>query len=292
MLKVNFWFRVKRRLCRDFSHFLSFIFAFIYFCINRWSRKSIVAAEGGVTVSLTSHGSRIETVFCTIESIGKGVCKPGRLILWIDDPKIFENLPKTLKRLQQRGLTVGFCENFGPHTKYFPVVESGALPELLVTADDDIFYSRNWLKRLTEENRRTPDMIVCYRAHRVEVSDVGIAPYQLWKPCNTSEASYLNFATGVSGVIYPKSYLLCLKLAGRGFASCAPRADDVWLYAMAIRNGFEIRQIFRRPIHFLEHPSSQEIALHLDNVMGGRNDVQIANTCTERDIEFLWTRSK
>ncbi|MFM0198496.1 hypothetical protein PQR53_01295 [Paraburkholderia fungorum] len=207
--------------------------------------------------------------------------------MWVDEPIIFENLPETLKRLQRRGLTIALCENFGPHTKYFPVVESGSLPELLVTADDDIFYPKKWLKRLADENRRTPDMIVCYRAHRVDVSEVGIAPYQFWQPCNTSEASYLNFATGVSGVIYPKRYLLCLKLAGRGFASCAPRADDVWLYATAIRNGFEIRQIFRRPIHFLEHPRSQHIALHLDNVLGGRNDVQIANTCTPSDIEFL-----
>ncbi|MGQ7936127.1 hypothetical protein [Paraburkholderia sp. D1E] len=292
MREVTFWFRVKRRLRRDLAYYLSFIFEFIYLLINRWSREPIIAAEGGVTVSLTSHGSRIETVFCTIESIGKGVCKPGQLILWINEKKIFENLPETLKRLQRRGLTVRLCENFGPHTKYFPVIESGELPELLVTADDDIFYSRNWLKRLTEENRRTPDTIVCYRAHRVEVSEIGIAPYQFWQPCSTSEASYLNFATGVSGVIYPKNYLLCLKLAGREFASCAPRADDVWLYATAIRNGFEIRQIFRRPIHFLEHPRSQKIALHIDNVMGGRNDVQIANTCTARDIELLLTSLK
>jgi len=278
--------RARRRLSREAGKFFARFVVCYYWIFNRYSRRNIVM-EGGPTVSLTTHGKRANTVFCTIESIGRGSCMAGRVVLWLDDLRILENLPDSLKRLQRRGLEILLSENFGPHTKYFPMLEAGNLPEVLVTADDDILYPKYWLSKLKMENRCSPDAIVCYRAHRVDVSEAGIGPYNAWKPCRTQEASFLNFATGVSGVIYPRRFLECLKAEGKGFRDCAPKADDVWLYVMAMRNGFKVRQINRRPIHFLTHPASQDVALHNENGIRGGNDFQIERTCTDNDVDFL-----
>ena len=91
--------------------------------VNRFSRSPVIQA-GGPVVSLTTFGRRSAMVHFAIESIARGSILPSRLILWIDDDALFDNLPAKIKRLQKRGLEVKFCKNYGPHTKYYPYLES------------------------------------------------------------------------------------------------------------------------------------------------------------------------
>ena len=210
---------------------------------NVFSRRRLVA-PGGPVVSLTTHGRRIRTVFLTVESIAAGRLLPSRMILWLDDPALLAHPPRSLRRLQARGLEIRRSENFGPHTKYFPFVEGeAAFPLPLATADDDLIYPVSWLERLAVAFGEAPEFVNCYRAHRVRLEDGKLARYGKWGRCTDTRPSYLNFATGVSGVIYPPALLAILKAEGRGFRACCPRADDIWLHAIAIRSGFRIRQI-------------------------------------------------
>jgi hypothetical protein len=79
-----------------------------------------VVSAGGPVVSLTSHGRRVETVYLTVESIGQGRLLPSRLILWLDDEAMFQNLPESLLRLRCRGLEIPLAQNNGPQKKYNP----------------------------------------------------------------------------------------------------------------------------------------------------------------------------
>jgi len=109
---------------------------------------------------------RIDSVFLTIESIGRGELLPARIILWVDDPKVFASLPSSLRRLERRGLEVKLADNYGPHTKYYPYLTSEAdIRHPLVTADDDILYPRGWLKGLAAAYALNDQVINCYRAH-------------------------------------------------------------------------------------------------------------------------------
>src|SRR5277367_2772247 len=85
--------------------------------INRFKRSPITR-PGGPVLSLTTHSRRIRTVHITLESIARGTMLPSRIILWLDDGALFNNLPVTIRRLQKRGLEVKLCNNYGPHTKY------------------------------------------------------------------------------------------------------------------------------------------------------------------------------
>ena len=58
--------------------------------------------------------------------------------------------------------------------------------------------------------------------------------------CRSTSPSFKNVANGVSGVIYPTRLLEAIKVAGRGFEGCCPKADDLWLHAQTIRAGFKI----------------------------------------------------
>jgi hypothetical protein len=280
--------RIRRRLRNELRTWVLPLPIIAYlWSSNRFGKASVVSGEGPV-VSLTSYGERIRTVYLTIESIGRGRRLPSRLILWIDDPFLFGNLPLPLHRLMKRGLEVRLCKNYGPHTKYYPYLESTErFLDSLVTADDDILYPRNWLEQLVIANEREPDLVLCHRAHVVGFCREEIAPYTAWEPCRSVSPAARNFATGVSGILYPPAFLRRLKPADRGFESCCPKADDIWLHVQAVRTGFPICQVTNRPRLFLMIPRTQDNALALGNWEGGGNDRQIAATYEPDDIRKL-----
>ncbi|MDV7198317.1 glycosyltransferase [Rhodococcus kroppenstedtii] len=239
------------------------------------SRKSILG-DKPVVVSMTSYGVRANLVFAAIESIGFGVDRPRRLILWLDEEELLVNTPVELVRLQRRGLEVRRCANLGPHKKYFPYVTSCfAEPGALVTADDDCFYTRRWLKGLYDAHSETPDSVIGYRVRKVVVdSDGQLRPYTEWGEVNTAEESFSHFSTGVSGVLYPKTVQQALADRGSQFLEVAPRADDLWLHATAVSVGVRTRQVRDRSIDYLELPAAGRTSLYQENVHGGANDRQ------------------
>lgn len=254
---------------------------------NRSSGRSVVR-PGGPVVSLTSYGKRIDTVYLTLETIARGTLLPSRLILWMDDAGAFERRPDTLRRMEARGLEVRLTENYGPHTKYYPYLTSTDNLDLpLVTVDDDTLYPRRWLQSLMEAHRKNPDVVHCYRAHVVEIDRDGFAPYVTWRRCRSTMPSILNFATGVSGVIYPPALQRRLKSAGLEFVEICPKADDIWLHVQAIRGGFQVQQLKAWEQSFPILPDTQDMGLIQGNVHGSQNDVQIRKTYTEEDIALL-----
>lgn len=258
---------------------------------NLTSKQPVVAPEGPV-VSLTTFRPRLDTVYLTIESIAAGNVLPLRLILWIQDAELFRNRPESIRRLEKRGLEVKLAETYGPHTKYYPYVESESHFRVpLVTADDDVLYSRWWLQGLMAAYINDDSVLSCYRAHKVRTQGSKLAPYKLWNACQSREASHLHFTTGVSGVLYPPAMLGHLKAAGKAFQSCCPRADDVWLNLHALRNGFKVKQVYSRQISFPLIAGSQASGLWHSNVIQDQNDVQIANTYTPADVQLLQPRS-
>jgi hypothetical protein len=252
---------------------------------NRF-RKTTITARGGPVVSLTTHGRRIKRVYLAIESIAAGAARPSRVILWLDEPKVFGSLPPTLIRLQRRGLEIKLTDKYGPHCKYYPYLKtqtSHSIP--LVTADDDIIYPWWWLQQLNHAYRKHPLDVNCYRARAVMLNEDGeLVGYQRWPFCRTNEAKYSHLLTGVSGVIYPPALLDSVRRAGTEFLQVSPRADDLWLHAQVIRAGYKVRQMYTRPVHFPVVPGTEGSSLRASNVDEGRNDLQARATYTDSDI--------
>jgi len=254
---------------------------------NRSSSAPVVA-PGGPVVSLTTYGKRIDTVYLTLETVARGALLPSRLILWMDDERAYARRPDTLRRLEARGLEVILTKNYGPHTKYYPFLISGARLDVpLVTVDDDTLYPRGWLKSLAESYKEEPYMIHCCRAHVVELEGEGFAPYISWQRCRSTVPSVLNFATGVSGVIYPPAFQEKVKAAGLEFVEMCPKADDIWLHVQALRGGFQVKQLKTWEQSFPVMPGTQDMGLIQGNVHGSQNDVQIRRTYTAEDIARL-----
>ncbi|KQB87341.1 hypothetical protein [Corynebacterium lowii] len=272
---------------------------------NRFSRTRIPAPGGqepgsksrepgtghsNVLISLTTHGRRLRTVFFAIESVARG---PHRvpIVLWLDpeDYDSPQDWPPSLKRLVRRGLTVRRGDGgLGPHAKYWnQFVEVAGTGTSVVTIDDDIIYPEWFLDRLLIIGGLRLDTVVAYRAHRIELRDGQMLPYMKWTPADTCDASLLHFATGVSGVCYPPSFIEYVVEQGTVFKMVAPKADDVWLHVCALRSGHPVRQVFANPRNFAIVPSTQLSALILSNGMGGGNDEQIALAYGPEDVAAL-----
>lgn len=250
--------------------------------------KALVVASDGPVVSLTTYEKRIDSVYLTLESIARGSLLPSRFILWLQDRDLFRNRPSSLRRLEDRGLEVRLAAKYGPHTKYYPYLESTDMFEKpLVIADDDTVYPRTWLSGLMAGFNHNMNVVNCYRAHVMRLVDDKVAPYLSWRPCRTTEASARHFATGVSGCIYPPGLLKAIKAAGTDFLGRCPRADDVWLHANALRAGFEIKQLHARSLTFPFVPGTQASGLSLSNAQSGQNDIQIRDTYSPADIGRL-----
>lgn len=254
---------------------------------NRWSRQTILDPSGPA-LSLTTHGHRLELAFYAIESIGRGTRKPSSITLWIGDEATFRRLPETLRRLEKRGLDIRHSQDLGPHTKYYPYIDGeNDFDKPLVTADDDMLYSRDWLEKLIVPYSANPSAIHCYRAHRMHLNHKGLMPYSEWTPCLSTLPSHANFVTGVSGAIYPPGFLAFLKLQGMKFERCCPTSDDIWISVNALRSGFKIAQIGDVPAAFPEIPGSQKQRLFDINVLGGANQPQLMRTYSETDLANL-----
>ncbi len=255
---------------------------------NHLSRSSVLGSAGSV-VSLTTYGPRLRTVYLAVESIADGHVKPQRLMLWLSPPESEMRLPASLTRLERRGLEILYSVDYRSYKKYFPYVLESDSRTALVTTDDDVLYPRSWLQGLERHSERYPSSVVCHRAHVLSTTPVhtGIAAYEGWRPCTSTLPSVLNVATGVSGILYPRSFQQVMRDAGDEFLKKAPQGDDIWLHFLAITHGFTIAQVADVSADFPTVPGSGVVSLVAENLDHGGNDVQIAATYTPEAIQIL-----
>lgn len=282
--------RVSRRLVKTARSAAAQALTIRYRILASRGSRPVIDPSVPVVVSLTSFGRRLHRVHVTLESIARGSVRPGGLVLWLDPDEDPATLPRPIRRLIDRGLEIRVSPwAIGPHNKYFPAVSAPEPPGIpLVTADDDVLYPRHWLAQLLEEARRTPEMVVAHRVRDLLLDHAGrIAPYNSWPLTRATTPARRRFPTGSSGVLYPVALQLRLRDLGKGFESCCPRADDLWLHHAALLSGTLARQIRARARTFLEVPGTQTAALSRENTGQNGNDPQIEATYSRAAVEFL-----
>ena len=203
-----------------------------------------IKREVPVVVSLTSYEERFDDLVISLYSLLNQTIKPDRIILWLSDE--FEgvnDLPYEITRFIKNGLEIRFVKDIKSYTK--AVYAFKEFPNaIVVTADDDIYYPKNWLEKLYHSYITHPQDIQVHRAHRVKLKEGVIAPYESWdKHIEEESARYDNFLTGVGGVLYPPGCFSKEVLREDVFLKEAPTADDIWFWVMALINNRKIRVV-------------------------------------------------
>lgn len=236
-----------------------------------------------IIISITTYPKRIDTVYFSLYSLLNQSLPADEVVLWLTEeefPQKEDMISKKILSFKDSGLQIKWCNNFRSYNKLLPTLKEYP-KDTIVTADDDIYYPGNWLEKLYNTHRKFPKDIICHRAHRVQFNNKGdIEKYINWdKEVNGGNASYLNFLTGVGGVLYPSG---CFnKEVGniRVLQDICPCADDVWFWAMAVFNNTKIR-IVNNNIQSLTYIDPEEerkgiATLTMKNVLEGKNDEQI-----------------
>lgn len=198
-----------------------------------------------IIVSLTSFPGRINSVCKTLETIlNQKDCKPDKVELWLAESQ-FEGkekgLPDNLLRLKKYGLDIMWCEDIRSYKKLIPALQIHP-KDIIVTADDDVYYSRRWLEKLYKSYNLNPNVIQCHRATQIVKKagniDVIVGGRKYYK-----EASYLNKLVGVGGVLYPVNSLSPQVFDIAAIKKYAATNDDVWFWFMAIINDYKINVV-------------------------------------------------
>lgn len=197
-----------------------------------------------IIVSLTSFPARINTVDITVKSLLMQSFKPDEIILWLAKEQFSgkENgLPDKLLELRKYGLTINWCSDIKSYKKLLPAL--CIYPEdIIVTADDDVYYERHWLKRLYLGYVEAPNYVHCHRItkfyledneYKMKEGEFEVYPFP----------SYLHKLTGVGGVLYPPHILDKEALDEEKCRTLAPTNDDIWFWLMAVLNGAKINVV-------------------------------------------------
>jgi len=192
-------------------------------------------------VSLTSYGERLTaTAPYAITTIFQQTVQPDKILLWVayEDKEIvlatLKDVNSILYKLTEKGLEIRYCEDIKSYKKLIPAIEN--FPEdYIITTDDDVFFPKNWLEQLFVEHKKNPKKIICHRAHGIKVDENhNLLPYNEWDACTQKSGNL--FPTGIGGILYPPKCFYEDIVNKKLFMKLAPKADDIWFWAMAVIN--------------------------------------------------------
>lgn len=227
-------------------------------------------------VSLTSFPGRINDVWKTIESIKMQTVLPSKIFLWLSKeqfPDCESSLPQSLLRQVDDLFEIRFVDgDIRSHKKYYyAFLEYPG--KSIITFDDDVFYDKDVIRCLVECAKSYPNCIIANHAKKISYCDGKLLPYKDWnKDIKQFETRNL-IQIGVGGVLYPPNTLDKKVLDRELFMSLTPKADDIWLNAMARLNGTPIvKSPYNKTYLGIEGNAP---TLSADNLYSGENDKQI-----------------
>ena len=196
-----------------------------------------------------------------------------------------DSLPALLDELQGERFEIRYSATTEPHRK---LVETLKLhpDRVIVTCDDDMMYPKDWLFRLLESWRQTPDEIVAHRCRRIRIENGEMLPYRTWRGESDGESSPLTIALGWGGVLFPPYSLDERVLEHDTYMRLSPDADDLWYKAMATLKGTAIRKSrdpYPAPIPII---GSQSISLGKKNIDDDLNRVQLMALAKKYNLVF------
>lgn len=240
---------------------------------RRLTRMPPGDADLPVTVSLTTIPSRLRVVHLTLLSLLAQDRPPRRVVLWLHE-SLREQLPQRLARLRGDRIEFRFSDQNCSHRKLVHPLEQ--FPEdLVITVDDDLLYSPQCLAALYEDHLKHPDVVIGHECRVItRHSDGALLSYRGWPWEAHGGSGAGTLPIGFGGTLYPPGCLHADATRSDLYLDLAPKADDLWFKAMALRVGTMARRCGQPVPRPLPIPFSQKVSLQKDNVRRQGNEVQ------------------
>lgn len=238
--------------------------------------------DAKVIISLTSYPERMYDIHLCLYSLLTQSFKPDAIILWLAHeqfPNGLEDVPQKVLNLRQWGVTIKWCEDYRSYKKLIPALRE--YPEdIIVTADDDLYYASDWLQVLWDEFLRSDKKsLIAHRCHKVACDGEKFLPYAEWPKCICDHSiSFLNFCTNGGGTLFPPGSLAEDICDYEKIKQTCPNGDDIWIWGMAVLRGTKIRVVHNPHAIRYTNPA-RELNLNGDTTLWSsnrhENDAQI-----------------
>jgi cellulose synthase/poly-beta-1,6-N-acetylglucosamine synthase-like glycosyltransferase len=148
-----------------------------------------------IIVSITTTFSRLDMLYYSIHSLHRQTVLPNVIFVNIShDAYLMDdgivNVPDWM-RLSSL-VIVNYVKNIGSYRKLLPALDFATNDDLIVTADDDVIYGKDWLKSMVAEHVNNPDKIICGSAREIKINILGrFQNYANWKKLSTKKQVYI-----------------------------------------------------------------------------------------------------
>ena len=240
-----------------------------------------------VVVSLTSFPPRFANIHLTLKSLLLQSEKPDRIIVYLGSDSSREQFTSEMLELEQYGVEyhIDHSRNLKAHKKYFYAMQEFP-DDVVVTADDDVYYPSNWLSGLLKSYKKFPNAVSARRVHLMKKNGKELALYNHWEDqCRRVKTpSFSLIATGCSGIPYPPHCLKPEAFDETTFRQLCFDADDIWLKCMEVLNDVPVVWVKNWEVDPLDVADSTKDALSSLNVDCRKNDAYLHNVISHFSI--------
>lgn len=206
-----------------------------------------------LTVNLTTTYQRLSFCRIALTSLLLQSKLPDRINLWISrepylrdegisDNGQVEQLLESLPEPSRNRVNIRWVSNTGPYRKLIPMLREAGPKDVIVTADDDIFYGRDWLDGLLKVHKEAGGKAVASRVRSKRVNFLGKkTSYLFWKLMSKPAVVQDDFiVTFGGGAVLTRAMFREQDIADDSFLSVAPTADDLWYSKLLRLNNNEV----------------------------------------------------
>ncbi|KAA1174655.1 glycosyltransferase family 2 protein [Marinobacter salinexigens] len=144
-------------------------------------------------------------------------------------------------------VSVRWVNNIGPYRKLLPILREADSGDIIVTADDDILYGKDWLGILLDGFKSDPSCAVAARVRREKVNFFGKkTSYLRWGLVRGDRILDDNYIiTFGGGAVVTRSMFLEDDISDEEYKRLAPTSDDLWYSELLKRNLVKVRVLSR-----------------------------------------------
>ncbi len=242
------------RLYRDRGHIIISIFGIKVKIKSRYKYTACKAyglnkspRKTKVIISLTSFPARINSVHHTINTLLTQSFKPDAVLLWLaqeEFPQKQKDLPQQLLDLQKYGLSIKWCHNIKSYKKLIFALKEFP-KDIIVTADDDLYYAPDFLDILYKEYLADPNYIYAHRITRMAYKNGKVVEkdFKDYNLDSYKEASALDKLNGGAGALFPPKCFHPDVTKEDVFMNICPLNDDVWFGFMGVLGGYKTKLV-------------------------------------------------
>lgn len=253
-----------------------------------------------IIISLTTTSNRLHLCRTALYSLVTQNLKPHKVVLNLSssaylkdegvlDLDVYSYLTHGIEGELKNIIHIEWVENTGPFRKLMPTLQTADLDDIIVTADDDIIYDRNWLSSLLQDFDPKNMLIHASRVREVQYNKLGHETGYIHWPIvqkNTIINKDWIITFGGGAVLY-RGWFAKELVDDHSYLDVAPTADDLWYSKICKLSQLQVKVISQalESLIFMKHNDGLE-NVNLPRLKGNKVISKIKHRLIDNPLNY------